>query len=157
MQRITITLDDSVSAGLASYMAARGYANRSEAIRDLIRDRLAAEHIGAEPEGECLASLSYVYNHHERELAARLVQAHHDHHDLTVSTLHVHLDHDHCMETVVLRGAAARVSAFADAVIAQPGVRQGHLHLFAVRAREQDHAHGPEAEAHRHLHLEPLA
>ncbi len=157
MQRITITLDDDLVAELEAFLGARGYGNRSEAIRDLIRERLDAERLGEDPSGDCLASLTYVYNHHERELAARLTNAHHAHHDLTVSTLHVHLDHDNCMETVVLRGAADRVAAFADAVIAQPGVRHGRLHRFAVRATEAEHAHGEADHGHRHLHLEPIS
>ena len=157
MQRITITLDDALVADFEAFLAAHGYGNRSEAIRDLIRERLDAERLGEDSAGDCLASLTYVYNHHQRDLAARLTDAHHDHHDLTVSTLHVHLDHENCMETVVLRGAADRVLAFADAVIAQPGVRHGRLHRFAVRATESDHAHGDADRGHRHLHIEPLS
>lgn len=161
MQRVTITLDDSLTNAFEGYMAGRGYRNRSEAIRDLIRERLYNEQLSGQPEGECVATLSYVYNHHERELAARLTSAHHEHHDLTVSTMHVHLSHDHCMETVILRGPSNRVQAFADAMIAQPGVHHGNLAILPVSASEQAHVHGDEApnaaSAPRHLHLEPLA
>jgi CopG family nickel-responsive transcriptional regulator len=156
MQRVTITLDDDLSAAFERFRAERGYDNRSEAIRDLIRERLETERLQQEPGGQCVATLSYVYNHHERELATRLTRAHHHQHDLAVSTLHVHLDHDHCLETVVLRGAVSRVRAFADAVIAQPGVRHGHLSVLPVRAAEQSHHHGDGGGAERHLHLEPL-
>jgi len=161
MQRITITLDDSLTEAFEGYMARRGYSNRSEAIRDLIRDRLHHEQLTQEPQGECVATLSYVYNHHERELAARLTNAHHAHHDLTVSTMHVHLSHDHCLETVILRGPSLRVRRFADAVIAQPGVTKGHLSILPVSASEQSHRHGsPSADdthGNGHLHLEPIA
>ncbi|MCF7980079.1 MAG: nickel-responsive transcriptional regulator NikR [Chromatiaceae bacterium] len=162
MQRVTITLDDALTDAFEGYMDRRGYGNRSEAIRDLIRDRLHAEQLAGQPEGDCIATLSYVYNHHERELAARLTSAHHQHHDLTVSTMHVHLSHDHCLETVILRGPSNRVQAFADAVIAQPGVHHGHLAILPVKTREEAHRHGPEdiasaSDSHRHLHLEPLA
>lgn len=161
MQRITITLDDDLTDAFEGYMVRRGYANRSEAIRDLIRDRLHTEHLADQPEGDCIATLSYVYNHHERELAARLTSAHHAHHDLTVSTMHVHLSHDHCLETVILRGPSNRVQVFADAVIAQPGVHHGRLAVLPVSASEQAHAHGANttetSDAPRHLHLEPLA
>ncbi|WP_295544175.1 nickel-responsive transcriptional regulator NikR [uncultured Thiohalocapsa sp.] len=156
MQRVTITLDDDLNAAFERFRAEHGYANRSEAVRDLIRERLQTEHLRRAPAGHCVATLSYVYNHHERALASRLTEAHHHHHDLAVSTLHVHLDHDHCLETVVLRGATDRVRAFADAVIAQPGVRHGRLSVLPVRAAEQAHGHGDDGAAERHLHLEPL-
>ncbi|MFP4077035.1 MAG: nickel-responsive transcriptional regulator NikR [Halochromatium sp.] len=162
MHRITITLDDPLADAFEGYMAKRGYGNRSEAIRDLIRDRLQSEQLDTQPEGECIATLSYVYNHHERELAARLTSAQHAHHDLTVSTMHVHLSHEHCLETVILRGPSHRVRAFADSVIAQPGVHHGNLALLPVSASEQTHRHGSQdAESasdntRSHLHLEPL-
>jgi CopG family nickel-responsive transcriptional regulator len=75
--------------------------------------------------------------------------------------MHVHLSHDHCLETVILRGPSNRVQAFADAVIAQPGVHHGNLAVLPVNVSEQAHAHGAESagagKGHRHLHLEPLA
>jgi CopG family nickel-responsive transcriptional regulator len=162
MQRITITLDDALTEAFEGYLARRGYGNRSEAIRDLIRDRLHQEQRSGDPKGICVATLSYVYNHHQRELASRLTSAHHQHHDLTVSTMHVHLSHDHCLETVILRGPGHRVQAFADAVIAQPGVHHGHLAILPVQASEEAHRHqadDPAADAGTdpHLHLEPLA
>lgn len=155
MQRITITLDEPLVAEFELYLAKHGYTNRSEAVRDLIRARLDTELLAESPNGHCVANLSYVYNHHERELASRLTRAHHDHHDLAVSTLHVHLDHDHCLETVILRGPAARVRAFAEAVIAQAGVHHGHLSILPVAVDEQHHDHGH--GGHAHAHVRPLA
>ena len=156
MQRMTITLDDELVTEFEAFLQARGYNNRSEAIRDLIRARLEVERLAQQPAGDCVANLTYVYNHHERELAARLTRSHHEHHDLAVSTLHVHLDHDHCLESVVLRGPAARVQAFADAVITQPGVRHGRLTVLPVRVSEQAHGHGDEEPVHRHVHVRPI-
>ncbi len=157
MQRITITLDDDLLEQFETLRKQRGYGNRSEAFRDLIRDRLGAEQLAGAEGGDCIATLSYVYNHHQRELAARMTRLSHNHHDLTVSTLHVHLDHDNCMETVVLRGAVERVRAFADAVIAQPGVRHGNFYLLPVTASDEAHDHGPRGPSQRHLHLEPIS
>lgn len=154
MQRMTITLDDRLVGDFEDYLKTHGYNNRSEAIRDLIRARLEADKLARDPEGECLGHLSYVYNHEERELASRLTRAQHQHHDLAVATLHIHLDHANCMETVVLRGPVERVRGFADAVIAQPGVRHGALSILPVRIREQSHEHGNDAGPH--LHFEPL-
>lgn len=149
MQRITITLDDDLIAGFEGFLARHGYTNRSEGVRDLLRARLEAEQLDREPDGECVANLSYIYNHHERELASRLTRSHHDHHDLAVSTMHVHLDHDHCLETVILRGPAARVRAFADAVIAQAGVHHGQLSILPVRTADHPHEHRHECDKGR--------
>lgn len=157
MQRITITLDEALAEQFENYRRGRGYGNRSEALRDLIRDRLGAEQLMEPAARDCFATLTYVYNHHQRELAARMTKLSHDHHDLAVATLHVHLDHDNCLETVVLRGPAQRVRAFADAVGAETGVRHARLYLLPVRASEQEHSHGDEPESARHLHHEPLS
>jgi CopG family transcriptional regulator, nickel-responsive regulator len=157
MQRITITLDDELAEEFERLRKERGYHNRSEAIRDLIRERLGSERLGQSPGGNCLASLTYVYNHHERELAGRLTRAHHDHHDLAVSTLHVHLDQDNCLEAVVLRGPVDRVRRFAHAVIAQPGVRHGMLYVLPVQLGHGARREGRAAEPQRHPHQEPAS
>ena len=141
MERITISLDQDLAQRFDEYLAQRGYRNRSEAMRDLIRDKLESDRLDA-AEGDSLGALTYVYNHHERELASRLTQAQHNHHDLAVSTLHVHLDHDNCMETVVLKGPTARLREFADSVISRPGVRHGQLYLVPVEIDHAAHGHG---------------
>jgi CopG family nickel-responsive transcriptional regulator len=156
MQRITITLDDDLVEQFEEFRKLRGYGNRSEAFRDLVRERLESDRLAAAGDGDCLAALTYVYNHHQRDLAARMTELSHGHHDLTVSTLHVHLSHDDCMETAVLRGPLRRVQAFANAVIAQPGIRHGKLYILPIRASEEAHHHGDSHQPHTHLHLEPL-
>jgi CopG family nickel-responsive transcriptional regulator len=98
--------------------------------------------------GSCVANLSYVYNHHERELSERLTNIQHAHHDLTVSTMHAHLDHDQCIETVMLKGPVKRVREFAEEIIAERGVRHGTLNLVNVELGEP-HTHG--GSTHRHL------
>ncbi len=99
MQRIiTVTLDDETAGGLDAFMQARGYANRSEAMRDLLRGALRDSGIAQAPGAPCMAVVSYVYDHHERDLGRRLMQAQHDHHALGVATLHTHLDHDNCLK-----------------------------------------------------------
>jgi CopG family nickel-responsive transcriptional regulator len=155
MQRITITLDEQLAERFDAFRKERGYANRSEAFRDLLREKLDSEQLMQGAGGDCLATLTYVYNHHERTLATRMTRVQHEHHDLTVSTLHVHLDHDNCMETVVLRGPVARVRGFANAVIARPGIRHAKLHLLPVTVRERTHAHGSSTQPH--AHLEPIS
>ena len=111
----------------------------------------------AKPDGYTLgvASLSFVYNHHERELAERIAGHQHDHHDLTVASLHVHLDHENCLENVVLQGPVAAVRSLAGRLTAEPGVRHGALNVVSVETGER-HSHAPWAPgASPHLHLKP--
>lgn len=150
MQRLTITIDDDLLAEVDDFMAQRGYANRSEAFRDLLRGGL--ERAGADTAGSrnCIATLSYVYDHTARELPKRLTQEAHDHSGLAQATLHVHIDQESCLEVTVLKGKSAEVKAFADHVIAERGVRHGHVVMMPVDAASA-HGHG-HAHDHGHTH-----
>jgi|SRR5580658_43510 CopG family nickel-responsive transcriptional regulator len=152
MQRITITLEDELLAELDRIIAARGYQNRSEAIRDLARAglRQTADQAGAE--GEYVGALVYVYDHDSRELAKRLARGFHQHHDLSVASMHVHLSHESCLEVAVIKGRGREIRGFADSVIAERGVRHGRLVLVPVDIEPEGHSHDGEAE-HRHSHL----
>ena len=151
MQRVTVTLDDDLMRELDELIEARGYQNRSEAIRDLARAGIRESAIDAGKTRDCVGALVYVYDHHSRELAKRLTQIFHDHHDLALSTLHVHLDHESCMEVAVLRGRTASVQHLAEHVIAERSIRHGRLVLVPVEHVVEAHAHGP-GGAHRHDH-----
>jgi CopG family nickel-responsive transcriptional regulator len=154
MQRVTITLDDGLMAELDQLIAARGYQNRSEAIRDLTRAGMQQTATAATPNQQCVAALVYVYDHHVRELAKRLTHAFHDHHNMAVATLHVHLDHDSCMEVTVLKGQAGEVGAFAEQVIAERGVKHGRLVTVPVQISAERHAHGEQpSHPHEHTHV----
>jgi CopG family nickel-responsive transcriptional regulator len=154
MQRTTITLDDDLMARLDEFMADRQYANRSEAIRDLVRAGLEQATLASSPQAQCLGAAIYVYDHEARELASRLTRVAHEHHDLSLATLHVHLDHDSCMEVTVLRGEVGEVRHFADHVIAERGVRHGRLVLVPVDEKTETHTHGDaRATPHAHLHI----
>jgi CopG family nickel-responsive transcriptional regulator len=167
MDRFTISLDATLAQDFDRLIRDRGYTNRSEAVRDMLRRAIEQHRQAQEASGDCVASLSYVYGHHERELAERLTALQHEHHDLCVATTHVHLDHDDCLETLLLRGPAAAVRRFADALIAQRGVRHGQLNLVSVdvggqgaRYRHADprahvHSHAPGTAPHAHVHLKP--
>jgi CopG family nickel-responsive transcriptional regulator len=140
VQRLTISLDDDTAGALDSFMVGRGYENRSEAVRDLLRAGLrdaASEQADASP---CVAAVSYLYDHHERELSRRLTEAQHAHHELGVTTLHLHLDQHLCVEVALLRGPATEVRTFAEALIRERGVRLGGVNLMPV----------PEAAPERH-------
>jgi CopG family transcriptional regulator, nickel-responsive regulator len=148
MHRVTITIDDDLAEDLERHMAARGYANRSEAIRDLARSGLQQHAMqAAGRQQQCLAALIYVYDHNQRELPKRLTRDFHDHHDLAQATLHVHLDHESCMEVTVLKGRGADVQQLADHVIAERGVRHGQV-VYLPRA---PHTHGS-GERNGHVH-----
>jgi CopG family nickel-responsive transcriptional regulator len=159
MQRVTITIDDELAEELDHFMGGRGYANRSEAIRDLARSGLqqaATEVAGSRP---CVAALVYIYDHEARELPKRLTRDFHDRHDLAHTTLHVHLDHENCLEVTVLKGRGAEVQRFADHIIAERGVRHGHVVYLPAdgahrhgRGETHTHAHAP---LDRHAHGQP--
>ncbi len=142
MKRLTMSLDDDLADAFEALVRSRGYANRSEAFRDLLRNDLMGTLVQSRPEAICVATLSYVYNHHQRQLASRLTELQHDHHELTVSTMHAHLDHDRCVETIILRGHADELQAFAQSVITQPGVTHGHLHVVSL-ATSGESPHAP--------------
>ncbi|OIP14584.1 MAG: nickel-responsive transcriptional regulator NikR [Comamonadaceae bacterium CG_4_9_14_3_um_filter_60_33] len=162
MERITISIDSALALEFDRLIAERGYKNRSEAVRDLVRSHLEAARTARSPDGHCVANLSYVYNHHERDLAERLTALQHDQHDLTVATLHAHLDHDNCLESVILRGETKAVRIFSDALMAQRGVRHGQLNVVAVDL-QGGHAHphdrvysqGRDPVDAAHVHLKP--
>jgi CopG family nickel-responsive transcriptional regulator len=152
MQRVTITLDEEFVEELDRVIETRGYQNRSEAIRDLARSgiRQVAEEAG--DAGNCVAALVYVYDHESRELSKRLTHLFHDHHDLSLSAMHVHLDHGSCMEVAVLKGEANEVRHLADHVIAERGVQHGRLVMVPVDEEAEKHTHAGEP-GHKHLHL----
>ncbi len=167
MQRFTISLDDALARQFDELITAKGYENRSEAVRDLIRSRLGSEQLGAgRPAGGkaagrggktgswCVANVSYVYDHHEQSVTSRVLDLQHDHHDLVVTSLHTHLDHDHCLETVVLKGPTPAVRACAEQMVAMRGVRHGNVHLVPLDASAHErHSHGGLPP---HQHLKPI-
>jgi CopG family nickel-responsive transcriptional regulator len=151
MQRITITIDEDLLGTIDAVMKRRGYASRSEAVRDMVREAAARE-ITLADETNCVASLGYVYDHETRALAQRLTRTAHDHHDLGVASLHVHLDHESCLEIAVLRGTVGQVRSLADGLTAQRGVRHANLHVVPVEVSETQHVHGERATTHQHVH-----
>lgn len=158
VERFTISMDDQLAAEFDRLIAGRGYQNRSEAVRDLVRAELERDRTAGGAEGYCVANLSYVFNHHERDLAERLTALQHGQHDLTVATMHAHLDHENCLETAILRGPLQAVRSFADAVMAERGVRHGALNLVMVDIDAgHGHRHGyvPRGKMHAHLHMKP--
>ena len=156
MQRLTISIDDGLAADFDAFQLARGYASRSEALRDLVRAAVEAARQEGGTGGACVASLSYVYDDRIRTLAQRLLELRHAHHERVVTTTQVVLDHDSLLETVVLRGPTAAVRALADQVRAERGVRFGALNLVSVDPNDR-HSGAADHHHHGHAHASPLA
>ena len=124
LTRFGVSLDEELLEPFDALCAGKGYSNRSEAIRDLIRKALVAEE-WQQADGQGAGTLTLVYDHHKNDLARRLTQMQHDEHDIIIATLHVHLDHHNCLEVLILKGEAARVRALADKLISCKGVKHG--------------------------------
>ncbi|HEX9079521.1 MAG TPA: nickel-responsive transcriptional regulator NikR [Desulfuromonadaceae bacterium] len=124
--RFGISIDSSLLERFDRVVEEKGYVNRSEAIRDLIRDALV-EQAWEGGEEETVGTVTLVYDHHVRDLSEKLTEYQHDHHEQIISTLHVHLDHHNCLEVLVIRGAARSVKRLADALIGVKGVKHGKL------------------------------
>src|SRR5436190_23045464 len=126
LTRISISLEAPLLEAFDKLIAGKGYATRSEAIRDLIRERLIREE-ARQADGEQVAVVSMVFDHHARELAAKLIDKQHHHHDLVISSLHVHLGARHCLEVSVLRGPGHDVIHLGDELLATKGVLHGEI------------------------------
>ena len=117
LTRFGVSLDEELLEPFDALCAVKGYSNRSEAIRDLIRKALVAEE-WQQADGQGAGTLTLVYDHHKNDLARRLTQMQHDEHDIIIATLHVHLDHHNCLEVLILKGVA-------DKLISCKGVKHG--------------------------------
>lgn len=154
MERVTISLEEDLLAEFDAYIGRKAYTNRSEAIRDLLRRCLEQDRLEGDRAKHAVACLSYVYNHHQRELAQRLTKVQHGHHDLMLSTLHVHLNHEDCLEVVILRGHTEEVRRLGGEIVAETGVRHGYLHIVPADVKSARHRHGN--ESHEHVHTRPM-
>jgi CopG family transcriptional regulator, nickel-responsive regulator len=126
LARFGVSMGEPLLERFDALIAAKGYVNRSEAIRDLVRASLVEEQWEA-GEDEVVGTVTLVYDHHASDLAEKLTEHQHSHHEEVVSTLHVHLDAHHCLEVVVLRGAAPALKRIADGLIGTKGVKHGRF------------------------------
>jgi CopG family nickel-responsive transcriptional regulator len=133
LSRIGVAIDSALLEKFDDLISRRGYTNRSEAFRDLIREALI-EKTAERPESVVVGTLTLVYDHHVRMLSDRLTGMQHDHFHNVLSTLHVHLDHDNCLEVLVLKGKAGAVQKIADALISTKGVKHGRLTITSTGA-----------------------
>jgi CopG family nickel-responsive transcriptional regulator len=133
LARIGVAIDSELLQRFDAYLERRKYVNRSEGFRDLIRDALIGERT-EKPNQPAVGTLTLVYDHHTRSLSEKLTAMQHDHQELVVSTLHVHLDHHNCLEVLVLRGPAGRIRQLAEGIIATKGVQHGQLTMTTAGA-----------------------
>lgn len=140
--RFSVSLESPLLGAFDRLIEGKGYATRSEAIRDLLREQLLRER-SQRARGEQVAVVSLVYDHHERRLADRLMDRQHHHHRLVVSTMHVHLGPHHCLEVTVLRGPAHQIRQLGDKLIATKGVLHGEIR-FTAGEQELSRLHSAE-------------
>jgi CopG family transcriptional regulator, nickel-responsive regulator len=133
LSRIGVAIDSDLLKKFDDLIARRSYTNRSEAFRDLIREALI-EKTAERPDSIVVGTVTLVYDHHVRQLSERLTDMQHESHHNVLSTLHVHLDHDNCLEVLVLKGKAAAIQKLADALISTKGVKHGRLTITTTGA-----------------------
>jgi CopG family transcriptional regulator, nickel-responsive regulator len=133
LSRIGVAIDSELLEKFDQHIAKRGYTNRSEAFRDLIRDELI-ETKWELPDSQVVGTVTLVYDHHVRMLSEKLTDMQHAAYHNVLSTLHVHLDHDNCLEVIVVKGASTAVKKIADALISTKGVKHGRLTITSSGA-----------------------
>jgi len=149
--RIGIALDSELIQRFDRSIARRGYTNRSEAFRDLIRDRLVGERTSA-PEAIVVGSVTLIYDHHASGISEKLTEIQYEHHALVVSTSHAHLDHDSCLEVLIVHGKAAKVEKFADLLIGLKGVQHGRLVMTVPESALAPSSDSEHKHKHPHKH-----
>ena len=148
--RFGVAVERPLLEAFDEHLARRGFENRSEALRDLVRAELARD---AWDRGEeAIATISLIYDHHVRELTERLVEIQHEFGDRVISTTHVHLDHDHCLEVVLARGPANVLKRLADRLIGAKGVISGDVSGMSIVGRPAAAPGKKKGQAHRHGH-----
>ncbi len=132
--RFGISMEKELLERLDDEIVKRGYPNRSEAIRDLIRNQLV-ELDWSQDDVEVAGTITIIYNHHVRGLSDLLLELQHDHHEMIVSVMHVHLEHDHCLEVMVIKGKASEAKELSGRLIGVKGVKHGKLTITSTGKR----------------------
>ena len=128
--RFGVSIPEKLSKQFDEHIRKRHYSNRSEALRDLIRKELVQEEV--EQNIEVVGVVNILYNHHRRELTERLTDIQHNYYRIVLSSMHIHLDHDNCIEVILLRGKSREVKQLAEELIAAKGVKHGSLNLTST-------------------------
>ena len=131
VQRIGISLESGLLEEFDEFISKQGYSNRSEAVRDMIRDRLTQEQLG-KPQTEAVAAVFVVYDHHQAQLAQKLIELQHSHLLKTISSMHIHIGHHDCLEVILLRGKVSEITKLGDHIVSLKGVKLGKVNLISV-------------------------
>ena len=130
LRRFSVSLEEELLEQFDSYIRERGYVNRSEAVRDLIRKEFISEEW--QQDGDVAGVVTLVYNHHQPQLQEKITEIQHDYYTLITSTTHVHMDHHNCLEVIIVKGKASRIREMAEKVIAMRGVKNGNLTMTST-------------------------
>ena len=131
IERIGVSLEKKLLADFDRLIVQKGYQNRSEAIRDLIREQLNSQQL-SNPKAQAIASVCLVYNHHLTRLMEKLTSLQHSHLLQAICSMHVHLNEDDCMEIIVLRGPAGEINKVAENMLSQKGVKLGRINFITA-------------------------
>ena len=124
--RFGVSMEKNLLASFDELISRKGYSNRSEALRDLVRDHLVEEEWKVEKK-EMIGTITIVYNHHSRGLSDTLTDLQHQSLNLIISTMHLHMDEDNCLEVLVVKGMVDKIKTIADKLISTRGVKHGKL------------------------------
>jgi CopG family nickel-responsive transcriptional regulator len=131
LQRIGVSLETKLLDDFDAFISRQGYSSRSEAIRDLIRDRLISDRLDR-PDTEAIAGVFVVYDHHRPGLTQKLVELQHSHLFRTISSMHVHIGHHDCLEVILLKGNVGEIVRLGDKIVSLKGVKLGKVNLISV-------------------------
>jgi CopG family nickel-responsive transcriptional regulator len=137
--RFGVSLEKALLEKFDDLIRQRKYTNRSEALRDMIRQELVKK--AWETGGQVAGALTFIYDHHQRELLNKIIDLQHDHQEVIISSQHVHLDHYHCLEIVAVKGSVKNVLKLADSLKAVKGVQHCTLSMSATGETLQDIHH----------------
>jgi CopG family transcriptional regulator, nickel-responsive regulator len=131
VERIGVSLEKELLAAFDGLIARKGYASRSEAIRDLIRQQISTDRVN-NPQAKAVAAVFLVYDHHSTRLMGMLADLQHSHFLQVISSMHIHLDHHNCLEIIVLRGQVGEINKTAESLISLKGVNLGRINLLSI-------------------------
>jgi CopG family nickel-responsive transcriptional regulator len=131
LERVSVTIESDLLARFDELIEEAGHTNRSEAVRDLIRARLVEDDLAGDAK-VVVGTVTLLFDHHKRELGDRLRDVGHDHHNVIVSSMHVHLDHHNCLEVIVLKGKAKEVRHVSAHLVGMKGVKHGKVVLTSA-------------------------
>jgi CopG family transcriptional regulator, nickel-responsive regulator len=151
--RFGVSIESELLASYDQMITERGYANRSEALRDLIRDRLVNARLESFPATtQVLGTLTLVYDHHASDLTERMASLQHDHHELVISVVHTHVSHDDCLEVILLRGVYGEINILANSLLSLKGIKHGHLFVTLPATDIEQHPKAEKEHEHKHEH-----